>query len=92
MDDEIVWRVADPTILLIKSTSVEGKNSTAQIEWIGGTETTKFFAGLKSILMNIQKVLLCCLKAIQTVIKMAQNENKRIKRQKFESPESRKNF
>lgn len=24
-DDEIVWRVADPTILLIKSTSVDGK-------------------------------------------------------------------
>ena len=47
-DDEIVWRVADPTILLIKSTSVDGKNSTAQIEWIGGKETTKFFAGLKS--------------------------------------------
>ena len=47
MDDEIVWRVADPTILLIKSTSVEGKNSTAQIEWIGGTETTKILRRIK---------------------------------------------
>ena len=46
-DDEIVWRVADPTILLIKSTSVDGKNSTAQIEWIGGKETHKILRRIK---------------------------------------------
>ena len=75
-DDEIVWRVADPTILLIKSTSVDGKNSTAQIEWIGGKETTKFFAGLKSDPDEYTEGQLCCLIIIQAVSKAIQMKTK----------------
>lgn len=86
MDDEIVWRVADPTILLIKSTSVEGKNSTAQIEWIGGTETTKFFAGLKSNPDEYTEGTAMLFESNSNSNQNGTNENKELKTE-FESPE-----
>ena len=85
-DDEIVWRVADPTILLIKSTSVDGKNSTAQIEWIGGTETTKFFAGLKSDPDEYTEGTAMLFDNNSSSEQSDTNENKELKRE-FESPE-----
>ena len=48
VEDKVVWRVADPTVLLVKSQEDNAGESTAQIEWIGGEGTTKFFAGLES--------------------------------------------
>ena len=86
MDDEIVWRVADPTILLIKSTSVEGKNSTAQIEWIGGTETTKFFAELKSNPDEYTEGTAMLFESNSNSNQNGTNENKELKTE-FESPE-----
>ena len=85
-DDEIVWRVADPTILLIKSTSVDGKNSTAQIEWIGGKETTKFFAGLKSDPDEYTEGTAMLFDNNSSSEQSDTNENKELKRE-FESPE-----
>lgn len=48
IEDKIVWNVADPSILVIKSVEENDKTSTAEIEWIGGSGTTKFYAGLES--------------------------------------------
>ncbi len=41
-------RVADPTILLIKSTSVDGKTVQLKLNGLAVKKQTKFFAGLKS--------------------------------------------
>ena len=52
VNDNVVWRVADPERLRIRTSSASGQTNTAEIEWIGETDeeqpTSTFSAALES--------------------------------------------
>ena len=88
--DKVVWRVADPERLRIRTTSEEGNASTADIEWIGENDadqtTTNFYACLES---NPEEFFegTAMLFSSQTSNDISEQDDTKELKTEFESPE-----
>ncbi|MBQ3471032.1 MAG: hypothetical protein IJH17_01475, partial [Clostridia bacterium] len=89
--DKVVWRVADPERLRVRTSEQEGNASTAQIEWIGIGDAdqtrTSFFAALESNPDEYTEGTAMLFGGNETSTDLSeQTENKELKTS-FESPE-----